>query len=1395
MLTNDHLNEMFDYLDVQERLTRNKLIGIGIVCGLDIDNKATAISISKGCGVTSKGYLIVWGDDGQLEDLTQYISYTLPATPLYSPFINTITGKQYELLRMISDKEADTIDGVKNPVGPVLKDKIVVLFLEALERDLKNCDTQDCNEKGRQMEFNVRPLLVNKTDMEAIISKQKKLSGEEGLSNSYIERLGLKDVQLKRFDVKATPLQDAFDIYDAYLACFNDDVIKNIAEVYSQCFSIFQPILKDYGGTNPFENLQADLKKKLDIVKANMPIYIQYYYDFLDDLIKAYNEFRERSFEVITECCPDEDLFPMHLMLGEATVDTVDYIRSPFRQYFISSPLFNHQNDLLNEVKVLFDRMVSLVKSLFIPTFNARVGVPIRITPSTWSNAPLSVRSIPFYYNLGGVFKSWNPLKTRKGKSNYNLTYNVDKYTPQPPDSVVNPMQYGIEPYDFYRIEGHIGQPYTSVLNVILSARNTNRLPFDVIALKAGTDAADTEIKYDCHFEDIETQFTLLRAELACKMHEPLCIAAKVPSILRFNPGNDNIKFNFLSTINVVHAAALQDIVINKNLINTSFTQLIRFSRKGDFLKTYCPLVKGTLGAEYNDSANKFFPRPAQLDLTTISGSRAALLHLIDITEALMQTITGASTIYNFKYDNFKKIYDSMISFFTEFMQALLTEDKEQKALNPLMYGNLEAVVTGCIDEKIKALTAEYTKRVEKTQKQNLLSQYLISNPGIDHKAGVPRGGTFIIVYHDAPAKTTTPAITANALTNIAAATRLTNITSNKAATQISTEKPVTKLAETSTIDKANLTKILKLFDTSELQLSATQAATLKTLTLQQFAVASAKLPFNIPDNAVVADFYLPYLCCSDCPPVTYVLPKVQQDILLLTLEKTDFCNNDEKTYKVTVNPLGGTLTASAGGVDADKMTFTPKGLTAGINKITYTLPDGRSINVDAKITAAFEINFDFSSSPDNALVRKFIPVNTENKTVSWNFGDGTALSTEQSPTHNFVITSDTQTFKVTLTATDGPCVITRQQEVVINKPTPQIFSIKPTVFCSNDENLYAFIADPAIPHFTDIENPNELRMDIDGNGNIVFVPAGQGVQKTKSYHLFYKGVAVEMSIVAAFQVDFKAEAIANNPFSRRFIASNIENKNVSWNFGDGTPPSSEPTPLHTFQFTESEKVFLVTLSVTDGPCSATVEQNVLVSRPVPVSFSIEPVAFCNKDRQRKILSIQPVPSDLGEIKNNDNLNMDKDAATGDLFFIPAKQDISQTKSYALSYRGIDISLTIFVPNAGFIMDIKQNTSPVAVFPLLLTLTAKEVDADSYTWTLSNNFGQKFEFKDRVIKDFNMAQLNDPNRSPVPLNIVLVVGQSKRAGVTCEDKKDYIITSDVLGNHRNKGEFDNLSPS
>src|SRR5215207_2908454 len=79
-LTSRHLNDVFDYLDQQSRLTRTHLIGIGIVCGLDIKldtSAATTVRLSKGCGVTSEGYLIIEPEDVSL--VAYRADYVIPA--------------------------------------------------------------------------------------------------------------------------------------------------------------------------------------------------------------------------------------------------------------------------------------------------------------------------------------------------------------------------------------------------------------------------------------------------------------------------------------------------------------------------------------------------------------------------------------------------------------------------------------------------------------------------------------------------------------------------------------------------------------------------------------------------------------------------------------------------------------------------------------------------------------------------------------------------------------------------------------------------------------------------------------------------------------------------------------------------------------------------------------------------------------------------------------------------------------------------------------------------------------------------------------------------------------------------------------------------------------------
>src|SRR5205809_3094260 len=123
VLTNDNLNETFNYLDQQNRWTRNKLIGVGIACGLNISHETGVIEISGGCGITSQGYLIVQ----PMLPYTYIIDYNAPAQPndlpfdypgklpFFKPFCN---GKIIYLL--LNDDEQKELEGTKKSSAKTL---------------------------------------------------------------------------------------------------------------------------------------------------------------------------------------------------------------------------------------------------------------------------------------------------------------------------------------------------------------------------------------------------------------------------------------------------------------------------------------------------------------------------------------------------------------------------------------------------------------------------------------------------------------------------------------------------------------------------------------------------------------------------------------------------------------------------------------------------------------------------------------------------------------------------------------------------------------------------------------------------------------------------------------------------------------------------------------------------------------------------------------------------------------------------------------------------------------------------------------------------------------------------------------------------------------------------
>ena len=547
VLTNEHLNNLFNYLDQQDRLTRCKLLGSGIVCGLNISNTSDTINITKGCGLTSQGYLVLFCDHVGDGGYKYFIPFTRPVFPadltlikqclpepdtshlLFYAGVNTGAANIATEFLLLTKQEMDALTDKSNvvPLSQAgLDEYAVVLFLDATESSLKNCDTNDCNDKGSLIDVEVRPLLVNK----------KLLAANSGNNIGA----GFQHIDLRRYNIPRKGLNYSGAVLNAFVDIVDDATLELLAKDLDACFANYKSLLNGLH-TNPF-GTAADFKNLLQFIIKYYPFLLQYYYDFIADLVKALYEFRYKVHAIASECCFDEMSFPFHLTLGEATANTALSGQLAYRQYFVYSPLFDGQNGRAEELKSLLMRMILMYQgylftanSLSVKVNNPRLPLETRVTPSAYGRTFLSERAIPYYYNAlqekgdpvaGDLYYYWNYDKTKRGDAARNLGYNADNYSQA--ESIVNPLLYDIEPYNFFRVEGHIAKNINTALKEVKTIQQNCSLPFDVIALSAdyiGALVKGEEPK--CCIRHLEADYRVLIAGFICTLHDGLCYAAR----------------------------------------------------------------------------------------------------------------------------------------------------------------------------------------------------------------------------------------------------------------------------------------------------------------------------------------------------------------------------------------------------------------------------------------------------------------------------------------------------------------------------------------------------------------------------------------------------------------------------------------------------------------------------------------------------------------------------------------------------------------------------------------------------------------------------------------------------------------------------------------------------
>jgi len=498
VLTEGQLNEFIDYFEDQDRLSRTRLSGVGVVCGFkstyvdfivrpedemvkkDVapDLDLHTIAITQGSGVTTDGDLITLRQKGSTASEAT-IDFDVKNYKYFREYIDKIgyqhfriVDKQVPLLEIITQKEYEALgaaaEGFKllTDIGNIY-DKVIILYLESYSNEENPCQDADCDNAGAEQVSNLKVLLADSKSVLSLIVKGDAKDTIYKTHNAYEELFdGLPKIEAKRVILDPS-ITSALQLNTRF-----QDAVSSFAE-----------LSRGFGAIASTFNLSVNLDGQALNKKLYALLYTasprledyQYRYDLLKDLIDTYNEIKGLILHLNVECCPNITSFPKHLLLGSvgAKLELGEY--TTYRHVFYNSPVTTNDDENYEKIVMLVNRFVQKVNG-----FQSYVG-PVKITPSRL-HVRLGDKAIPYYYNVNKqLLAQWNFEKTKTDREKYNLSYHTDNLAGD--GFIQDPLNYNIDDNDFYRIEGHLGLPFEAAVQNINDIKVKYGLAFDVAVL------------------------------------------------------------------------------------------------------------------------------------------------------------------------------------------------------------------------------------------------------------------------------------------------------------------------------------------------------------------------------------------------------------------------------------------------------------------------------------------------------------------------------------------------------------------------------------------------------------------------------------------------------------------------------------------------------------------------------------------------------------------------------------------------------------------------------------------------------------------------------------------------------------------------------------------------
>ncbi|MDZ7962276.1 MAG: hypothetical protein RMY34_31170 [Aulosira sp. DedQUE10] len=997
VLTKDDLNQVVNYLDGQNRLTRAFLIGTGIVSGMELSSKfettQAQIQVSAGCGITSEGYLIsVSTKTFTHYKIDQIVSEILfKPTPQEGEPVSSKPPETYKVIELFETSNSDAIalnQAANNTQRDAtafeafLSDKVLVVLYEIQDVETDFC-LLDFDKLSNQRNFNLRFFLLPR-------SQQDNISADSLLKTGYhLDKLPepwqqfanqfgtqavfeTKNHFLKEFDAQIQDFKDFapkiqrfgyvadgkkvdltnINSYTGFqqnyqLVCQN--AIAAIDQAFPKLFQLFSPFFSSFhpASNNDFGQIKQRLQQilgsfpkptaKVSNVTVETPeasYTLQYFYDYLSQLVAAYNELAEAAFDLMDDSTLDTERFPKFLLLGiippPKPESQVVAAPSAYRSHFTQPSIHSAEQSRVKQVHYLYERLLKLCQPdsfCLLPYYNT----PIKITPSKDRSVTLSQQAIPYYLKYSNVYRYWSYDASRKGRSEQLPAYFLPKNA-APRDELL----YRLDAYNFYRIEGHIGKSTDKALDRIQKYQQQYNLPFDVITLKCGSLESFQDLNVSGQIDDLETNFERIKDRFSklWQAHPEWSQNVFINTLKRVffdqprlsaiadtqlvNPivelAQSKPAYEFVAETGGSNPPSRYQLFLKNNAqtriarydFRDPADQVIEFldftgltaeqitqeqQRIVEDLSVYLTLGTITYSLRYspNDSLSYYLRLSItdQLDLPSPSTTQPrgkASIAIISLNYFTITLQNNVPIINQPEFQDFESLYSLLRDLPENYasQQNLSFKMSDRAAADSIGYFELKALIEG------------YRQRLKQLMELHLFHKFAKQHPGMEHLGGVPKGGTFVLVY----------------------------------------------------VDGQEVKDILA----GNQNLAIYQLQTLRTETIKKNAVlppdASGEVinswdlllkEFQERKDIVVADFCLPYRSSSDTAAVSYVLAR-PRPIVLLT--QTDFCEGDTTEYEFILEPEGGTLKGEGIFLKGRKHYFKPSNITQQIDAevaITFT--------------------------------------------------------------------------------------------------------------------------------------------------------------------------------------------------------------------------------------------------------------------------------------------------------------------------------------------------------------------------------------------------------------------------------------------------------------------------